>query len=209
LAPNSSAHTFFLSLFRGPRSSARPPVRPFAFASTWVPLVRTVSPVQTTRTPPWTRPRHAFPGHLRTHAASFRAHTHSLTPLAQLLPSRTLSPPLSLCARIGCSVAGRRGLAPVLRSQSSPHCARCLGEFCLVVSSPGHPSVRPQPLWFVRSALTGALPMQSELCHHRPEASLRPRHCPGAPAFSLKVSNLPAPLFICLLPWSLRDCSLE
>jgi hypothetical protein len=77
--------------------------------------------------------------------------THSL-PSLSCAPSRTLSPPLSLCAHPGSSAAAHHGLAPVLRSPSSPRRARCLDEFCLVVSSPGHPSVRPLPLCFARSA---------------------------------------------------------
>jgi hypothetical protein len=51
--------------------------------------------------------------------------------------------------------------------------------------------------------------MQLELRLRRPEASLCLRHCPVTPAFPLKVSNLPTPLFPCLLPWSSRDCSPE
>jgi hypothetical protein len=51
--------------------------------------------------------------------------------------------------------------------------------------------------------------MQPELRHCSPEASLCLRRCPVTPVFPLKVSNLPAPLFPCVLPWSSRDCSLE
>jgi hypothetical protein len=51
--------------------------------------------------------------------------------------------------------------------------------------------------------------VHTELRRRRPEASLRLRRCPDTPVFPLKVSNLPAPLFPCLLPWSLRDCSPE
>jgi hypothetical protein len=104
----------------------------------------------------------------------------------------TLAPSLALRAlREFCRA--RCGLAPIIRSPSSPRRARCLGEFCLVVSSSGHPSVRPQPFWFARSTITGVLPVQSELRHHRPETSLRPRRCLSAPLFPLEMSNLPAP----------------
>jgi hypothetical protein len=58
------------------------------------------------RTPPWTRPRHTFLGHLRMHPAS------SLS----CAPSRTVSPPLLLCAHPGSFAAARLGLAPVLCS---------------------------------------------------------------------------------------------
>ena len=78
--------------------------------------------------------------------------------------------------------------------------ARCLDKLRLFASNVGHLPVFHQPLWFARSALTGVLPVQSELCQSRPEASLRLRCCSGAPVFSLEVSNLPAPLFLCLLP---------
>jgi hypothetical protein len=43
---------------------------------------------------------------------------------------------------------------PVLRSPLSPCRAHCLSEFCLAVSNSGHPSVRPQQLWSVWSALS-------------------------------------------------------
>jgi hypothetical protein len=69
-ALNSSACTCFLSLSHGPRSSTRTTVQPFAFAGTWVLPVRTVSLVRTARTPPWTRPRRAFSGHLCMHLTS-------------------------------------------------------------------------------------------------------------------------------------------
>jgi hypothetical protein len=100
--------------------------------------------------------------------------THTL-PSLSCAPSRTPSPSLTLRAR--------RGLAPVLRSSSSPRRARCLGEFHLVVNNTRHPT------------LTGDLPVQSELRHRRPEASLRLRRCSGAPMFPLEVSSLPAPYF--------------
>jgi hypothetical protein len=51
--------------------------------------------------------------------------------------------------------------------------------------------------------------VQLELRHRRPEASLRLRRCPVTPALPLKVSNLLAPLFPCLLSWSSHDCSPE
>jgi hypothetical protein len=44
------------------------------------------------------------------------------------------------------------------------------------------------------------LPHAVGVCHHRPEASLRLHCCSGAPMFLLEVINLPAPLFLCLLP---------
>jgi hypothetical protein len=136
------------------------------------------------------------------------APTHSL-PSPSCATSQPRSRSLSLYTHPGSSAAARRGLAPVLRSPLSPRRVRCLNEFRLIVSSPAHPSVRPQPLWFTQSTLTGVLPVQSELHHHRPEASLRLHRCSGAPVFPLEVSNLPVALFLCLLPWSSRDCLPE
>jgi hypothetical protein len=57
--------------------------------------------------------------------------------------------------------------------------------------------------------LTGVVLAQLELRHRRPVASLCLRRCPVLPALPLKVSNLLAPLFLCVLHWLLRNCSLE
>jgi hypothetical protein len=47
--------------------------------------------------------------------------------------------------------------------------------------------------------LTGVLPVQPELRHRRPEASLRLRRCSGTPVFPLEVSNPNSPLFFPLI----------
>jgi hypothetical protein len=87
---------------------------------------------------------------------------HSHTPLAQLRPQPNTLAPLSLCARPGSFATTHRSLPSVLRSPSSHRRARCLGEFRLTVSNSGHPSVRPQPLWFAQSTLTRVFPVQPE-----------------------------------------------
>jgi hypothetical protein len=67
----------------------------------------------------------------------------------------------------------------------------------------------PPPLWFARSALTGAVLTQPEPRRHRPEVPPHLHRRPRAPEFTLKVSNLPAPLIRPLLPFCPRDCSPE
>jgi hypothetical protein len=119
-----------------------------------------------------------------------------LSALSLALPARTESP----------ATAHRQPL-PVLRSPSRSRPVLCLGEFRLAVSCSRHPSVCLPPLWFARSALTGAVLAQSELRHHRPVASLCHRHYPVTPVLPLEVSNLPAPLIRSLLP--AHDCSPE
>ena len=55
--------------------------------------------------------------------------------------------------------------------------------------------------------LTEVPPVQLELCHRRPIASLRHHRFPVTLALPLEVTNLPAPLIRSLLPWLARDCS--
>jgi hypothetical protein len=57
--------------------------------------------------------------------------------------------------------------------------------------------------------LTGVVLAQPELHHRRPIMSMCPRRCPVPPALPLKVSNLPAPLFPCVLHWLAHICSPE
>jgi hypothetical protein len=58
----------------------------------------------------------------------------------------------------------------------------------------GHLLVRPQHLWFVRSALIGFLTLQPELRRRQPEVSLRPRRCSSTLESPPEVSNSPTPL---------------
>jgi hypothetical protein len=175
--------------------------RPFALVPSLCPVDPTCQPPPPVTNlpptpPPWmatstqslatsARPR---PFRARTLLAHF--------PLLICALSRALLP----CAHLGTSAAAHRSPSFVLRPPSSPRRARCLGEFCLAMSNSGHPSIRPQSLWFARSALTGVLSVQPELRHRRPEASLHLRHCSGTPVFPLEVSNLPAPLCLCYCP---------
>jgi hypothetical protein len=112
---------------------------------------------------------------------------------------------LALSARAESSTTARRRLLPVLRSPSRLCPVPCHGKFRLAVSCSGHPSVCPSPLWFIRSALTGAILAQPKPRCRRPVASLRLRRCPLTPALPLKVRNPPAPLI-----WSsLLCCSCD
>jgi hypothetical protein len=87
---------------------------------------------------------------------------------------------------------------PVLRSPLSPRRARCLGEFRLAVSNSGHPLVRPQHLWSVRSALS-LFPTQVEIRHLRDSSTSGqpepPRAMPSHPD--------PRPEARCPLPHSI------
>jgi hypothetical protein len=74
----------------------------------------------------------------------------------------SLSP--CVCAQGAPSLLARP--PPVLRSLLRPHRACCLGEFRLAVNNSGRPSVRPQHLWFVRSALS-LFPTQVGVCRRR------------------------------------------
>jgi hypothetical protein len=69
--------------------------------------------------------------------------------------------------------------------------------------------VCPPPLWSVRFTLTRVVFAQPEHRHRCPVASLCLRRCPVPPAFPLKVSNLPAPLFPYVLHWLGCNCSPE
>jgi hypothetical protein len=116
---------------------------------------------------------------------------------------------LALPTRAESPATARRRPLPVLRPPSRPRPVLCNGEFRLAVSCSGHPLVCPSPLWFVWSALTGAILAQPEPCHRRPIASLRLRRCFATPVFPLKVSIPLVPLiWSFLLCWS-RDCSPE
>jgi hypothetical protein len=57
--------------------------------------------------------------------------------------------------------------------------------------------------------LTEVVLAQPELRRRHPVASLCLRRCPVPPALPLKVSNLLAPLFPCVLHWLARNCSPE
>jgi hypothetical protein len=88
----------------------------------------------------------------------------------------------------------------------SPHRVRCLGKLRHITGNSGHPSVRPLPLWFAWSTLTGSLP---QLRCHRPMPSPCPDHCSCIPETSLKVTVLAPPLFSHVSHLLARDCSPE
>jgi hypothetical protein len=154
-APISSACTSFPSLSSRPRSSARPPVYSPTPADRWVSSVR-----------PFPSEPPALLAVDMPMSTRFLTMTHAPEPfldptlihspfLTQLRPQpSTLS--LSLCARLGSSAAARRGLAPVLRSPSSPRRVCCLDKLRLITYNLGHCLVRPLPLWFAWSMLTRA-----------------------------------------------------
>jgi hypothetical protein len=111
----------------------------------------------------------------RAHVCAFSRQLHTPSPPLEPAPRSPTSPysfapsaehphPLSLALRVhpSSSFAAHRSPSPVPRPSSSLCRARCLDEFCLAVSNSGHLSVRSQPLWFARSALTGVLPVQPE-----------------------------------------------
>jgi hypothetical protein len=111
--------------------------------------------------------------------------------------------------RAESSATAHRRLLPVLRSSSRLCPVPCHSEFRLAVSCSGHPSVCPFSLWFVRSALTGAILAQPEPHRRRPVVSLHLHRCSVTPSLPLKVSNPPTPLFWSLLLCCPRDCSPE
>jgi hypothetical protein len=128
------------------------------------------------------------------------------------LPSSicALCPALSLCPREPRTPAtARRCPLPVPWPPLRPHPVQCYGELHLAVSFSGHPLVCPFPPWFSRPVLTGVVLAQLELRHRRPVVSLCLRRCPVPPAFPCKVSNLPVPLFPCVLHWLAHNCSSE
>jgi hypothetical protein len=175
-APNSSTRTCFLSLSRGPRSSACPPVR---FHWHVGPTGQNRLPVRTARTrPPFSAP------------TPLNHSPHSVAPQ----PS-TLTPSLAPRSRLGSSTSARRGLTHVLWSPSSPRHARCLGEFRLVVSNSRHPSVRPQPLWFARSALTEDFHVQPESATVDPRLSRVLAVAQAPLSLHSRRATLPCPYF--------------
>ena len=164
-----------------------------------------------TISPPWTRPRPCVLRPRPSPRALFEPRAllaHLPSSICALCPA--LSPSLSLCPREPrTSATARRRPPPVPWPPLRPCPVQCHGKLRLAVSYSGHPSVCPPPLWSVRSALTGVVLAQPELRHRRPVASLCLRRCPVPPALPLKVSNLPAPLFPCVLHWLARNCSPE
>jgi hypothetical protein len=176
-----------LSLPHRPHLSARPEPLAHDLPAVDVPT-STLSPATTEPPRPFWTPRRARPPplfHLRPlpSSLSLSRSTHA-----------NREPPPPLPTSTACSVAV---VAPVPRPVR------------LAVSYSGHPSVCPVPLWSVRSALTGVVLAQPELRHRRLVTSLCLRRCPVPPALPLKVSNIPAPLFPCVLHWLARNCSPE
>jgi hypothetical protein len=192
-------HARLISLSRGPRSSARLPIRSPALSVPWAPPVRALRHGRTHD--------RAFPGHAPTRPSLFWSpHTLTRPPPLSCALSRAPSPSLSLCARVR---EARCGLPPVLWPPLSFCRAHCLGELRPFASNVGHLLVRPKLLWFVLSALTGLFTWQLELRRCRPEASLRPRRCSSAPESPLEVNNSPTPLFPRVLSCLSHNCSLE
>jgi hypothetical protein len=102
-------------------------------------------------------------GHLRTSSPLLSPAPRLPTFPRSLAPSTEPSRPLSHSPRATRELC-HRPLSIVVRSatvvEPAPVC--CLGEFRLAVSYLGHPLVCPSPLWFARSALTGAFLAQPE-----------------------------------------------
>jgi hypothetical protein len=181
--PRPLTRSLFLPLPNGAGLSApiSSRVHPFSLATRWVcpvsanrPLVSPLSlprgphlfatsPSLTSRsrTPPWTRPCRAFPGHSPTRPTSFWS-SHSLAhSLRSVMPRQT--PPRSSLSHH----AHTRG-APLwsdvcsMAIVDSCH-VRCPGELRLLTSNMRHPLVCPQPLYFSRFTLTGSLPCSQRL----------------------------------------------
>jgi hypothetical protein len=158
----------------------------FPRALSLCPTVPTCQPSLTSR------PRSPRRG--RAHDRAFSCHVLASVPLLSPAPYSPTSPrsfappakpsrPLALPTHVESSATTHRRLLPVLRSPSRPRPVLCHGEFCITVSCSGHPSVCPSPLYFVQSALTGAILVQLEPRRRRPIVSLRLRHCPVTQRF--------------------------
>jgi hypothetical protein len=167
------------------------------------PHLSAVSNLSPTITPPWTRPRPRTRAPFEPRALLAHLPSH----LRPLPDSLALS--LALPRRAESSATACRRPLPVMRSPSRPRPVQCHGELRLAVSCPGHPSVCPLPLCFVRSALTGAVFAQPESLRRRLVASLWLRRCFVTPALPLKVSNLLVPLIWSSPLCCSRDCSPE
>jgi hypothetical protein len=158
-------HLHARAFSRCPVGPARQPVRPFSRSLSLARGSHRSEPSPLSESP---APRHGrahvarFPATFTRTRPPFSPHTPHSLPSFSCAPVEHPRPLSRTHARPRSSDAARRGLAPVLRSPSSPRRSCCLDEFRLVVSNLGHPSVCPQPLRFARSALTGDLPIQSE-----------------------------------------------
>jgi hypothetical protein len=202
--PHLSAQTQAPSL---PRSLAAPwdrPVGAVSLAHAHLPSLCPTDPtcqhvpnLSPMISPSWTRPRPRILRPRPSPGAPFE-------PCALLarLPSSicALCPALSLCPREPrTSATARRHPPPILWSSLRLCPVKCHGELRLAISYSGHPSVCPPPLWSAWSTLTEVVLAQPEPCHRCPVASLCLRRYPVPPALPRKVSNLPAPLFPCVL----------
>jgi hypothetical protein len=178
-----STHTFSLAGLR------TPPVRPPSLTSARTPAVDASTSARFLATSARPRP--------------FRART----PLVHFpLLICALSRALALRAQPGSSAAAHRSSPPVPRPLLGARHARCLGKLRHITRNSGHPSIRPLPLWFAWSTLTGSLP---HLRHRRPMPSPCPDHRSCVPETSLKVTILTPPLFSPVSHLLARDCSPE
>ena len=196
--PRLSAQTRAPSL---PRSLAAPwdrPIGAVALAHARFPSLCPIDPtcqrvpnLSPTISSSWTRPRQRV---LRPRPSPRALLAHLPSSICALCPA--LSPSLSLA--LPTRTENLRN-----RQFRGRHCARAPSSATVSFTLPSatRDTLRCAlpPLWSVRSALTGVVLTQSELRHRRPIASLCLRRCPVPPALPLKVSNLPAPLFPCVL----------
>jgi hypothetical protein len=175
------------------------------------PHLSAVPNLSPTISPPWIRPRPRVLRPRPSPRAPFEPRAllaHLPSSICALWPA--LSPSLSLCpCDPRTSAIAHRRPPPVPWPPLCPCPVQCHGKLRLAVSYSGHPSVRPLSLYYVQSTLTGVVLTQPELRHRRPVASLCLRRCPVPPALPLKVSNLLASLFPCVLHWLTRNCSPE
>jgi hypothetical protein len=142
-----------------------------------------------------------------------RARTHSLALPCSVAPSTEHPRPLSRSASAHEAHHGpprvRCGSMLILRSPSSPCRVCCLGDLRPVTCDPGHPLVRPLPLYFSWSMLTSPLSAPPQLRHHRHVTSPCLGHHSCIPKPSLKVTDLTPPLISPGLPLVMHDCSQE
>jgi hypothetical protein len=118
----------------------------------------------------------AFPGHLRTPSSPLEPTPRSPISPFSFAPSTEHPRPLSRAAHVSRQLR-RRSLTSATHSTVTVELPRrvcCPDKLRHITHHLERPLVCPLPLWFVRSALTGAFLAQLENRCHRPASSPRP-----------------------------------